>query len=96
VNHRSEWQRRRLRPQVLAIHGDTCWLCEERIDLTLRWPHSKSLSIDHVVPLAKGGAPYDLANLRPAHVGCNTSRGARDAQGLPTRTPAPIRRSRTW
>lgn len=32
-------------------------------------------SVDHITPLHDGGEPFDLRNLRPVHLGCNSSRG---------------------
>jgi len=44
-------------------------------------PDPLAPSIDHVIPLSKGGT-NDLANLRLSHWGCNYSKrdGARDEQ----------------
>ena len=33
-------------------------------------------SVDHIVPISRGGALYDLENLRGCHLRCNQSRGA--------------------
>ena len=41
----------------------------------------KSVTIDHILPLSKGGKS-DLANLRPAHYRCNTRRGNDDQTAL--------------
>lgn len=49
----------------LAYFGNRCWMCGAAAD-----------SIDHVKPLAKGGA-HMLANLRPACASCNARKGAR-------------------
>ena len=39
-------------------------------------PRSKwTPTLDHIVPLSRGGDPYDTANLRVVHYGCNASRG---------------------
>lgn len=53
----------------------TCWLCHTTIDHTIRWPHPLSHSVDHIVPLARGGT-NDPHNLTDAHLTCNTSRQA--------------------
>jgi 5-methylcytosine-specific restriction endonuclease McrA len=34
-----------------------------------------SPSVDHIVPISLGGDPFDRANLRVVHYGCNASRG---------------------
>jgi 5-methylcytosine-specific restriction endonuclease McrA len=61
--------------QIVELYGENCHLCNEPIDLDaprqvgkLGW--EKSLHIDHVIPLSKGG--HDLIeNVRPAHGYCN-------------------------
>jgi len=58
------------------------------------------LTVDHVIPRAKGGTD-DITNLRPAHHRCNTSRQARPASDFqpprswsasPAPPPSPPRR----
>lgn len=44
--------------------------------MSLKYPHSRSASIDHIVPLSKGGADTK-ANIRLAHLGENVGRGNR-------------------
>lgn len=53
-----------------------CHLCGKRVGKKLAHPHPRSASLDHVVPLTKGGA-HDPANVRLAHLGCNSSKGNR-------------------
>lgn len=67
------WGGRRAQAMVratLATYGDRCWLCGL----------PGATTADHVIPIASGGAVYDLANLGPAHGPCNYSRGARPAE----------------
>lgn len=54
---------------------DRCHLCRKRVGKKA-WPHPLSPSLDHVVPLTKGGA-HDPANVRLAHLVCNTAKGNR-------------------
>lgn len=56
---------------TLAEYGDVCWLCG--------LPGANSA--DHIIPVSKGGAVFDLLNLGPAHRRCNYSRGNRDHVG---------------
>jgi len=51
---------------VLARDGEVCHLCHQ----------AGATSVDHIVPVAMGGT-NDLANLAAAHLGCNSSKGAR-------------------
>lgn len=59
---------------TLATYGRVCWLCG--------LPGANSA--DHVIPISKGGAVYDLTNLGPSHRRCNYARGNRDAAGPET------------
>lgn len=59
-----------------ARDGDHCYLCEEPIDFDLSWPAPHSPSLDHVVPLSRGGA-HSLQNTAMAHLVCNLRKGAR-------------------
>ena len=47
-----------------------CGICEEDIDRSLSHPHPRSVSLDHIVPVAKGGG-HTRANVRAAHLRCN-------------------------
>ncbi|MGV9183734.1 HNH endonuclease [Arcanobacterium canis] len=75
----SKWQGGKkiaaLRQLVADHYGFECWLCHELINPALRYPDPQSFTIDHVVPRKHGGSD-NIANLRPAHLHCNTSRGA--------------------
>lgn len=73
---------RKVAPLVVQTYGGVCHLCRKPIDLAARFPDPRSLSIDHVVPRAAGG-DESLENLRPAHLHCNTSRGAQSMQSKP-------------
>lgn len=78
---RTRWQgrdRQRLRQLVTDSYGWTCTLCHRPID-----PHATALrdrlSIDHVLPVSRGGSD-SLENLRPTHHGCNSAK--RDGRRL--------------
>lgn len=55
---------------LLRDQGGLCGLCDQPIDMTLKWPNRLSSSMDHIIPLAKGGDGL-RANLQAAHLGCN-------------------------
>lgn len=52
---------------------DGCALCGEAVDRSLEWPHPLSKSVDHIVPISKGGTD-DIENLQLAHLRCNISK----------------------
>ncbi|WP_106212495.1 HNH endonuclease [Kineococcus rhizosphaerae] len=62
----STWAWRKLRARVLA-KSDVCHLCGR--------PGADE--VDHVIPIARGGALLDEANCRPAHRSCNRRKGAK-------------------
>lgn len=48
-----------------------CGICGHEVDFSLKFPHPLSPTIDHIIPVAKGGHPSDIANLQLAHFYCN-------------------------
>lgn len=52
----------------------TCHLCGEQVDETLPRLAAKGASLDHVIPLSKGGTD-DPENLKLAHFICNVRKG---------------------
>ena len=65
---RRRWEavRSNTAPKVFAEHGAICAHCGV----------TENLTIDHIIPLAKGGT-NDLDNLQPLCKSCNSSKGAR-------------------
>jgi 5-methylcytosine-specific restriction endonuclease McrA len=61
---------------IVERDGAVCHLCGQPIDLALHGWNPMGLTLDHVIPLARGG-PHTIDNLKPAHRVCNTSKGAR-------------------
>lgn len=58
------------RKKILATQ-DICGICGKPVDKTLRSPHPMSATVDHIIPVSKGGHPSDLSNLQLAHRCCN-------------------------
>jgi len=56
----------------------TCHICDMRINKATSnvWPKPTSPTVDHVIPLAKGGE-HSYANCKAAHLCCNMRKGAR-------------------
>lgn len=69
-------RRRTVRARVLA-EETFCHLCNGEVDKTLRTPHPLSAEVDELVPVSRGGSPFDRANCRLAHRICNQQRGNR-------------------
>lgn len=52
-------------------NGAVCAICNQPIDMELKYPNPYSATVDHIIPLAKGGHPSDADNLQIAHMRCN-------------------------
>lgn len=65
-----------VRREVLDRDGWICGLCGDGIDSSLVWPHPLSPTLDHVVPLSRGGA-HTYANTQAAHATCNLRKNDR-------------------
>ena len=74
---------------VVLAEETICHLCGHPIDFDAPARTRYSPSVDHVIPLSKGGDMLARENLRAAHFGCNSSK--REGRGIKkTRT------SRMW
>lgn len=70
-----------IRPTVARLlkrDGAHCGWCDQPIDMTLTYPHRMYRTIDHVVPLSKGGE-HSMDNTRLLHWACNSGRCNSDA-----------------
>lgn len=61
--------------ELFERHQWVCWLCSEPINPFLRSPNYKAGTIDHKIPLSKGGT-HTWDNVAPAHAICNFQKGA--------------------
>lgn len=50
---------------------EICGICGKRVDFSLKFPDPMSPTIDHIIPVSKGGHPSDIDNLQLAHLICN-------------------------
>jgi 5-methylcytosine-specific restriction endonuclease McrA len=53
-----------------------CYLCDKIIDRTLTHPNSYSLSMDHRIPISKGGE-HTYENLWATHLTCNLRKNSK-------------------
>ena len=66
-------------PQAVFERDDwLCHICGEAVDRELKHPDPLSASLDHIIPLAKGGE-HSYTNCGTAHLGCNKRKGAKVA-----------------
>ena len=60
---------------IFERDGWICGICGTKINRRLKYPHYRSKSIDHIIPLSKGGADAP-ENVQAAHLRCNLSKNA--------------------
>jgi 5-methylcytosine-specific restriction endonuclease McrA len=66
--HRANYDRNKKR--ILATQ-DICGICGKPVDKSIKVPNPMAPTIDHIIPVAKGGHPSDIENLQLAHWTCN-------------------------
>lgn len=76
-NHQGEYQKNK---KIILARGDTCALCGAPVDFSLRFPHPLSATVDHIIPVSKGGHPSALENLQLAHLICNQVKSSKAIQ----------------
>lgn len=76
------WISKAEREAIYDRDGHTCWLCNEKVDMTGDLKYGNwSPSLDHIIPRSKGGT-HDASNLRTAHRWCNSIRSDSGAESL--------------
>lgn len=55
----------------ILISQNICALCGRPVDKNLKFPDPMSPSVDHIIPIDKGGDPSKLDNLQLTHLCCN-------------------------
>lgn len=71
----SVWQQ--VRKRAIASKDPVCALCGNPIDMDAKPYTPLALEVDHIVPVSRGGAPYDIDNLQLTHHRCNRQKSNR-------------------
>lgn len=66
---------------VFVRDGWMCGICLEPVDPELMYPDPMSASLDHVMPLSRGGGHLE-SNAQCSHLACNVQKGARVDGGI--------------
>jgi len=66
--NKADWERAK---KTILSSQTNCGICGNPVDKTLKWPNPLSPTVDHIIPVIKGGHPTDLHNLQLAHWCCN-------------------------
>lgn len=85
-----------LRARVLATY-DTCAICGREVDKTLDYLNPLAPEVDEIVPVSRGGSPYDFDNLQLTHRICNQRKGNKMAGDIDVKkVENPTPQSRAW
>lgn len=68
--------------RILLRTAEICALCGGYIDKSLKYPDPMSASVDHIIPVAKGGKST-MNNLQVAHLICNKNKGTKILVNMP-------------
>lgn len=63
------------RIEILDRDGWICQLCDQPMSKVVKFPHPKSPSLDHIIPLSRGGE-HTRENSQAAHLNCNSRKWA--------------------
>lgn len=55
----------------ILMSESVCALCGRPVDMRLKAPDPMAPTVDHIIPVGKGGHPSDINNLQLAHWICN-------------------------
>lgn len=64
------------RREVFDRDGWICGICHDPVDPDCPWPEPMSPSLDHVIPVTRGGS-HSRANTQCSHLVCNIRKGNR-------------------
>lgn len=82
---RANGHRRDMTVAWLRAQHRPCWICRAfgksgTIDYSLPARHPLSFECDELVPVSRGGSPYDRANVDAAHRCCNQWRSNKSVE----------------
>lgn len=66
------------RSYIFKRDGYCCQICGKRLAMSKAAPHPKSPTLDHIIPLARGGT-HESSNIQAAHFMCNALKSAGSA-----------------
>lgn len=67
--------------EIHARNNYKCSICHKKVLFDKQFPHPLSPSLDHIIPLSKGGATA-MQNLNLAHLSCNISKKNKINEGV--------------
>ncbi|BAH34685.1 HNH endonuclease [Rhodococcus erythropolis] len=85
-----------LRAKIKQTRPWVCGICGLPIPRTALPRSRDSWSLDHIIPVAEGGDPYDEMNVQASHLRCNSAKCARTTTAPAKYDAPPVKVSRCW
>ena len=63
--------------KIIYASQSHCGICGQPVNFDKCFPDPWSATLDHIIPISKGGNPASLENLQLAHLQCNRKKKAR-------------------
>lgn len=89
--HRGEFERNK---RIILKTQNICAICGRAVDFSVKFPHPLSPTVDHIIPVAKGGHPSDIDNLQLAHFSCNRAKWDKLYDDPSNASPQPVTNNR--
>lgn len=70
---------KKARERVIAMSDPVCAICQGYVDKDAPPYTPTSPEVDHIIPIIRGGSPYEIENLQLTCFKCNRKKGARMA-----------------
>jgi hypothetical protein len=83
--HRLAFERNKRK--ILASQS-VCGICGMPVDKSLKYPNPMSPTVDHIIPISRGGHPSDMDNLQLAHWICNRKKSDKLGDAASASKPA--------
>lgn len=64
-----------VRKRAIQSKDPVCAICGKPIDMEAPAQSPLACEVDHIVPISRGGPPYDIDNLQLVHMKCNRQKG---------------------
>ena len=66
--------------KIIFNSQTVCGICGRPVDFKQVFPDPYSATLDHIIPVQKGGDPASLENLQLAHLQCNRIKSTKTVQ----------------
>ena len=66
--------------KIIYASQTVCGICGRAVNFDKKFPDPWSATLDHIIPISKGGDPASIENLQLAHLQCNRVKSSKLVQ----------------